>query len=122
MTERKEDFRRETDLINQRLGQLLTSQSIFFASLAFFYALKEDKCDNAQFGPVLAWFPILGVSIAVLCLISILASIIASHIIKHKYKTEQIGVNNWTTWMAWFSAIVMPCVFIAAWVVIWLNK
>lgn len=111
-------FHRETDLINQRITQLIGSQSLIFAGYAVLLTVDKDKIIANGYEDIwkssVHWLPYLGQIISVLIAIGILSAIIASIILKYKYD-KKLGVHWFPTTGGWISAFCFPMVFFFVW-------
>jgi hypothetical protein len=125
MTEPEYDerMRFEHELINRRVTWLLSTQSILF--VAYGLALQHN---NARL--FLSVTPILGIGIAVLILVGIVAAILAKrstwkdYADEHKDKDVQFGVRDIFTYLRFVPDIALPLSFAVAWswILIGLNE
>lgn len=108
----------EDELINHRLTWLIGSQSLLFAGYALLLAVEKDKIAISidKWVAALYWLPRLGVAISALVLVGIAAAIVASTILKHRYKRKTFGVHWATTCGGWLAALLFPVVFCIAWI------
>ena len=108
---------RETELINHRITQLLTSQTIIFAGyVAMLSIKKDDLCvKNELWDKAQLLLPCLGFLTSVLILIGILSAIFASLILYFRFRPNQLGVHWLSTLGGWFSASFFPILFCMAW-------
>lgn len=107
----------EDDLINQRLTWLIASQSLLFAGYAVLLTAEREKVEASKhlLDALAKWLPLLGVGLAALAFIGVLAAVVASTILKVRYKRPTFGVHWSTTWAGWVVALLFPVLFAAAW-------
>jgi hypothetical protein len=109
----------EDDLINHRLTWLLASQSLLFAGYAVLVTKDREQNKSLvtpeQFQAALKWVPILGMSIALLILIGIIAAVIASIILVKRSGRKEAGVAWLTSVLGWVTALLFPIGFLVAW-------
>jgi heme/copper-type cytochrome/quinol oxidase subunit 2 len=113
---------REEELINHRIGWLLTSQIVLFA--AYGILLKENVVpgDQKRLIDIIEW---LGLTIACLIFAGIITAVIASWVLYRKVNSnlsnppdekQTLGVHPILTIIGWLVAALIPVIFIIAWI------
>ncbi len=117
---------REDDLINQRLGWLLTSQSILLAGYGLLMSsnlneLKESidgKRSGKALNHLMELFPIVGGSIAALVLLGVCGAILSFYFQQKKRRKNEQG-KSWKIILyevfGWSPAIGLPIIFLCTW-------
>lgn len=110
----------ENTLINQRLTWLLISQGLLFAAYGTIGTKAIEACgDKAQLlYETIRVVRIAGIAFAILVLIGIAAAIRAQFIL-HRTRIppiSTIGVSTPTTILGWANCLLIPIVFLAAWI------
>ena len=108
----------EDQLIANRLSWLLTSQSILFAGYGVI--LRGDITRTYQVSASRIFF-IVGLTVSLLIFVGILAAVLAN--LHHKRdlhkefpdKKIHLGIRAYTTVTGWSVALLLPVVFIIAW-------
>jgi hypothetical protein len=114
----------EDQLINNRLTWLLASEALLFASFGLIMSSDKvgpEKIDNWTFT-----FFVVGLSLAGLTFVSIVAAVLANLVYffnlkkkKKKYEELTLGVFPPSTVAAWIAACLVPVVFAVGWLLIW---
>lgn len=113
---------REDELMSHRLGWLLTSQIVLFAAYGILLKENVPSGNNKRLIDVIE---ALGLTIASLIFMGIMAAIIASYILYRKVNNEitnlsdekqTLGVHPVLTIIGWFTAVLIPEIFIIGWI------
>ena len=113
----------EDQLINHRLTWLLGCESLLFAGYAVLLTkekVKDGLIAQHQFNSALKWIPWLGIGVATLIEIGIIAAIWASVILWLRPElgnhAKNLGVFWGTTILGWIPPLVLPLLFSGAWI------
>jgi hypothetical protein len=113
----------EDGLINNRLGWLLASESLLFAGYAAI--VSSDKLTDEHVVRLTTPLLIVGITVAVLIFLSILAAVLANVHNWHKLnKPDQkvsLGVYPPSTTTAWVATCLIPLTFATGWILIWIK-
>jgi hypothetical protein len=108
-------MRFEHDLINNRITWLLVSQGLLFSAYSSsFQSLKEATGLRGV-------LPVLGILLAVLAAVGIVASMAAKFCTWQdlkgckRYADEPFWVRTWITWLAAIAEFLIPVAFAFAW-------
>jgi hypothetical protein len=117
----------EDQLINNRLTWLLTSEALLFAG--FGVIMSSDKVGLEKIDHWTFTFFVVGLSLAGLTFVSIVAAVLANLVYYCKLKKEKnedenltLGVFPPSTVAAWFVACAIPIAFAAGWLLIWIYN
>ena len=109
----------EDTLVNQRLTWLLVSQALLFAAYGTVATKAMDACKEkaAYLFSILSVISVAGPILAAVVLVGIAAATTAQFIL---YKsgvppTQRMGVSTPTTLVGWSTALLIPLIFIVAW-------
>jgi hypothetical protein len=115
----------EDQLINYRLTWMLASEALLFAG--FGAIMSSDKVGQDKIDFLTYVFIIVGLSLAGLTFVSVLAAVVANVTYwfrlrkkKKKYEKLRLGVWGATTITAWIVACLIPVVFAVGWLLIWI--
>ena len=105
----------EDQLIANRLSWLLTSESILFAGYGVI--LRGDMTSKYQASRI---FFIVGITVSILIFVGILAAVLANvhhrrDLQKESDEKIRFGIRTYTTVTGWSVALLLPVVFIIAW-------
>jgi hypothetical protein len=113
----------EDQLINNRLTWLLASEALLFAS--FGLIMSSDKVGPEKIDNWTLIFFFVGLSLAGLTFVSIVAAVLANLVYffklkkkKKKYEELTLGVFPPSTVAAWIVACLIPLAFAAGWLLI----
>jgi len=125
----------EDQLINYRLTWLLASEALLFAG--FGAIMSSDKVGPDKIDKLTSVFIIVGLSLAVLTFVSIVAAVLANFVYYGKLNKENygklnkekgededltLGVFRPSTITAWIVACAIPVVFAVGWLLIWIYS
>lgn len=133
----REKWTHEDHLVNYRLTWLLVSQTLLFAAYGTLLDVLLDKqkgLDGANRDVVLymvqSILPWVGMSIAALVLLGVLAALLAmaklaydsSKLVEHE--EMRMDVSILTTALGWLSGGLFPVIFLVAWnsVICWASR
>ena len=109
---------KEDELMSQRLSWLLTSQIVLFA---LYGVLLSGNVRLENSGRLTSVIELLGITIACLILLGIIAAIIATCILYRKVNVnkpisekQSLGVHPVLTVIGWLVAALIPVIFIIA--------
>ena len=117
----------EDTLVNHRLTWLLASQTLLFAGFGAIVVAEGVAIEAKQ---KLLWtLAFIGITSSCIILIGLLGAIIASvHLwcdankeIEQSNQRLRLGVRWWTTLMGWCPPVVLPLIFVIAWVILFLG-
>ena len=104
----------EDNLINHRLNWLLTAQIALFAGYGWIIEkITETGHDLLLYGHFVWLFPLFGFISALTFLVSIISAIKAQTRIAAQFPEINFPVDKWE----WVAPIVIPLLFLLAWVV-----
>lgn len=115
----REKWVHEDQLINHRLTWLLVSQTLLFAAYG---ALLNTRCDVlflSKISKILDVLPLLGIGIALVLLLSILAACHALRILRNNKDSFQLQASTNTHLIGLIAPVLLPVIFIFAWSYIW---
>jgi len=114
----------EDQLINYRLTWLLASEALLFAG--FGAIMSSDKVGTDKIDYVTSVFIFVGLWLAGLTFVSVLAAVVANLVYYCKLKKEKnehgdvtLGVFPTSTVAAWIVTCLIPVTFAVGWLLIW---
>lgn len=110
----------EDTLINNRLTWLLASESLLFAGYGGIASI--DKLDLDQIARLTIPFSAVGIALAILIFVSIVAAVAANiynyHRLQERDPTISLGVYPCATVTAWVVTCLVPLAFVAGWMLL----
>lgn len=119
----REKWVHEDDLINHRLNWLLMTQTILFAAYGLLLDNQPDTTANDNLGrnvdALIKVLPYLGIAVSGLIFLGVLGAVGAMYALRRnrtkEVKEMDIDAALWTSILGQLTGLLLPIVFIAAW-------